>query len=88
MQPKKVPVRKCIGCGAAKPKKELVRVVRAPDGEVSVDPVGKKSGRGAYLCPDPACLQKAKKARRLEHALECEIPEALYQKLEADIIHG
>ncbi|MBQ6421878.1 MAG: YlxR family protein [Clostridia bacterium] len=88
MQQKKVPVRRCIGCNTGRPKKELVRVVRAPDGTVSLDAVGKKSGRGAYLCPDPACLKKARKAKRLENALECEIPEEIYRELEEALLRG
>ena len=67
---KKVPVRRCVGCNAQKPKKELVRIVRSPEGEVGVDLTGKRSGRGAYLCPSASCLAKARKAKRLEHAFE------------------
>ena len=63
---KKVPVRRCVGCNAQKPKKELVRIVRSPEGEVGVDLTGKRSGRGAYLCPSASCLAKARKAKRLE----------------------
>ena len=62
MQTRKVPIRRCVGCGEGKPKKELVRVVRSPEGEISLDTTGKKPGRGAYICPDPACLAKARKA--------------------------
>ena len=72
---KKIPMRRCVGCMEQRPKRELIRVVRSPEGEISLDTTGKKSGRGAYLCPDPACLAKARKARRLERALECEIPD-------------
>ena len=68
MQPKKTPMRKCVGCGEMKPKKELRRIVRSPEGEISVDLTGKKSGRGAYLCADPACLAKAEKGKRLDRA--------------------
>ena len=64
MKPKKIPMRLCLGCGEMKPKRELIRVVKAPDGEISLDTTGKKSGRGAYICPDPGCLEKAQKARR------------------------
>lgn len=74
MKERKVPLRKCAGCGESKPKKELVRVVRAPDGTVSLDLVGKKPGRGAYVCPKAACLAKARKAKRIERALEVAIP--------------
>ena len=71
---KKQPVRMCSGCAAHRPKRELVR-----------DPGGKKSGRGAYLCPDAACLKKARKARRLERALDCAIPDEVYARLEQEL---
>lgn len=91
--PQRIPLRKCTGCNEMKPKKELVRVVKAPDekdengeilkkGEISLDLVGKKPGRGAYVCNNTACLQKAQKARRLEKAFSCYIPPELYKKLE------
>ncbi len=82
---KKIPERKCTGCGESKPKKELIRVVRSPEGTVSLDFTGKKSGRGAYVCPDPACLKKARKAKRIERGLECEIPEEVYDQLESEL---
>lgn len=85
MQQKKIPMRKCVGCNEMKPKKELVRVVRAPEGEISVDLVGKKNGRGAYICPDKACLMKAKKAGRLEKSFECAIPEEVYAALSGEL---
>ena len=65
---KKIPMRQCVGCREMKPKKELVRVVRAPDGTLSLDFRGKAPGRGAYVCPDPECLKRARKARALERA--------------------
>ena len=74
MAQKKIPARQCIGCMTSRPKKELVRVVRAPSGEISIDPVGKKPGRGAYICPDPACLAKAKRKRRWSAALSSRFP--------------
>ncbi|MBQ7161488.1 MAG: YlxR family protein [Clostridia bacterium] len=83
---KKKPERRCVGCGETKLKTELVRIVRSPEGEVTVDLTGKKSGRGAYLCHDPACLKKARKSRRLESALSCAIPDEVYAGLEADLI--
>lgn len=83
--PKKIPVRMCAGCAQHKPKKELVRVVRTPEGAVELDLTGKKSGRGAYVCPDPACLKKARKARRIERALECEIPDEIYERIEREM---
>ena len=82
---KKIPMRQCIGCREMKPKKELIRVVRAPDGEISIDFKGKKSGRGAYVCPDAACLKKAEKTRALERAFETAIPEEVYALLEAQM---
>ena len=78
---KKIPMRQCIGCREKKPKKELIRVVRPPEGEVTLDFTGKLNGRGAYLCKDPACLKRAAKAKALEHAFETAIPETVYEKL-------
>ena len=85
MKERKVPLRKCAGCGESKPKKELVRVVRAPDGAVSLDLVGKKPGRGAYVCPRAACLAKARKAKRLERTFEVPIPDGIYDRLTEEI---
>ena len=82
---KKIPARRCVGCNAQKPKRELVRVVRSPAGEVSLDPGGKKPGRGAYLCPDPACLARARKAKRLERAFGVEVPPEVYAALAAEL---
>ncbi len=85
MTVRKIPVRMCTGCSEHKPKKELIRVVKSPEGEISIDHKGKKSGRGAYICPNAECLKKAKKARRLERVFECQIPEEVYQRLEEEI---
>ena len=85
MQTKKLPVRMCSGCGQHFPKKDLVRVVRSPQGELSVDLTGKKSGRGAYLCQNVECLRNARKARRLERSLACQIPDEVYQRLEEEM---
>ena len=85
MQTKKIPVRMCSGCGEHFPKKELVRVVRSPGGELSMDLTGRKPGRGAYLCPKVECLRKARKAKRLERSLACQIPEEVYTRLEEEI---
>jgi len=79
--PKKIPMRQCTGCREMKPKVELVRVVRSPEGELSVDTRGKKPGRGAYVCRDAACLKKAIKSRALERALEVKLPEEIYETL-------
>jgi uncharacterized protein len=85
MNQKKIPLRMCTGCGEMKPKRELVRIVRSKDGEVSLDVTGKKSGRGAYLCKNPACLQKSRKTKRIERTLQCEIPEAIYKTIEEEL---
>ena len=83
---KKVPMRQCLGCREMKPKKELIRVVRSPDGStVSLDFKGKEPGRGAYLCPDPACLKKAVKSRALERAFSAAIPPEIYSRLEEEM---
>lgn len=78
---KKIPMRQCLGCNEHCPKRELIRVVRTPEGEVVADATGKKNGRGAYLCPKAACLRKAQKSRRLERALDCAIPETVYDSI-------
>ncbi len=85
MQPKKIPMRKCVGCSESRPKKELVRIVRSPEGEIGVDLTGKKSGRGAYLCRSAQCRKKAQKGGRLEKALECAISPEIYAQLEQEI---
>ena len=82
---KKIPQRKCTGCGQSFPKKDLIRVVRSPEGEVSLDFTGKKSGRGAYVCKRSQCFKKARKANRFRTNLECEISEELLEALEAEI---
>ncbi|MBQ4055409.1 MAG: YlxR family protein [Clostridia bacterium] len=82
---KKKPERRCVGCNETKLKSELVRIVRSPQGEVSLDLTGKKSGRGAYICHSVACLKKARKARRISNALSCEIPDEVYDRLEAEL---
>ena len=82
---RKIPERRCIGCGERFPKTQLIRVVRSPEGEISLDRTGKKSGRGAYLCHSVECLKRARKSNRLAQNLECEIPALIYDKLEAEI---
>ncbi|AZR72391.1 nucleic acid-binding protein [Anoxybacter fermentans] len=83
--PKKVPIRKCVGCQERKEKRELIRIVRSPEGEFSVDPTGKKPGRGAYICPKLECLEKAIKNKGLERsfktAVDDELKELLRQKV-------
>ncbi|MDY6268686.1 MAG: YlxR family protein [Selenomonadaceae bacterium] len=78
---KKIPERLCVGCQERHPKKELIRIVRSPEGEFSVDLTGKKSGRGAYICPKAECLEKARKGHRLERSFECAIDAAVYDAL-------
>lgn len=85
MQPKKIPMRKCTGCGEMKPKKELVRVVKSPEGEISLDLTGKKNGRGAYVCKDAKCLKKAQKSKRIDRAFDCAIPEEIFEKMEQEL---
>lgn len=96
MHKKKIPLRMCAGCGAHKPKQELVRVVKAPDqldeagglvcrGGISLDLSGRKPGRGAYICKQLDCLKAARKSRRLERAFSCQIPEEVYDRLEEEI---
>lgn len=88
MKEKKIPQRMCVGCQEMKNKKELVRVVRTPTDEVIIDPVGKKPGRGAYLCHNEQCLTKAVKEKRLERALKRTIDATIYETLKADMIHN
>lgn len=85
MQKKKIPMRQCVGCRTMFPKKELIRVVRSPEGEISLDFRGKKPGRGAYVCPNPACLEKARKQRSLERNFSCQIPDAVYEQMKEEM---
>lgn len=85
---KKIPMRQCLGCREMKPKRELIRVVRSPDGDISLDFKGKASGRGAYICPDSACLKKAIKAKALEKAFSMSIPPEIYDKLQEQMEGG
>ncbi len=96
---KRVPMRKCSGCGEMKPKRELVRVVKPPDsrdengeviskGEITIDTTGKKPGRGAYVCKNTECLAKAAKARRLERSFGGKVPEEVYDKLREELARG
>jgi len=87
MKPKKIPMRMCVGCREMKPKRELIRVVRAPDGGVSMDPVGKKPGRGAYVCRQEACLMRAIKQKQLERQLEVVLSEEVSQALRWELEH-
>ena len=85
MPTKKIPMRQCLGCREMFPKRELIRVVRSPEGEVSLDSVGKKPGRGAYVCRRPECLQKARKAKALERAFGERVDETVYAALEKEL---
>lgn len=82
MQQKRIPMRKCTGCGEMRPKRELVRVVKSPQGEITLDLTGKLPGRGAYICRSMACLRAARKAKRLERAFACAIPDDVYDAME------
>lgn len=88
MKTKKIPMRMCNGCMEMKPKKELIRVVKNNEEEVSVDLTGKKSGRGAYVCKSIECLEKAVKAKRLNRNLQTNISEEIYNKLKEEILNG
>ncbi|MBR7178217.1 MAG: YlxR family protein [Oscillospiraceae bacterium] len=88
MQQKKIPQRQCMGCRERKEKRELIRVVRSPEGAVSLDFRGKAPGRGAYICPEMACLKKAIRSKALERSLEVAIPEEIYARLEQEMEEG
>ena len=79
--PKKIPMRQCLGCREMKPKPELLRVVRSPEGEISLDTRGKNPGRGAYICPNSECLRRAVKSRALDRALDTKIPDEVMERL-------
>ncbi|MCU6744012.1 MULTISPECIES: YlxR family protein [Suilimivivens] len=81
---KKIPVRQCVGCGEMKNKKEMMRVLRTPEGETVLDKTGKKNGRGAYLCISKECLQKARKNKGLERSFKMSIPNEVYDSLEKE----
>ena len=85
---KKIPQRQCMGCRERKAKKEMIRVVRTPEGAVCLDFSGKLSGRGAYICPNPECLKKARKAKSLERSLEVAIDEAVYDRLDKEMVQN
>lgn len=85
MKQKKIPMRRCTGCGEQKPKKELVRIVKTPDGEILLDLTGKMSGRGAYICNNAECLKKARKSKRIDRTFEMTIPDEVYKQMEEEI---
>lgn len=82
---KRVPLRMCVGCGEMKDKRELTRVVKSKEGEISLDLTGKKAGRGAYVCPSLECLKKARKSRRIERSFGCKIPDEVYDLMEQEM---
>ena len=84
----KVPMRQCLGCREMKPKRELIRAVKSPEGVISLDFKGKAPGRGAYICPNPQCLKKAIKGKALERAFASEIPAEVYIGLEKQMEAG
>ena len=85
---KKIPQRQCMGCRERKEKRAMIRVVRTPEGEVTLDFSGKKNGRGAYLCPNPDCLKKAIRSKALDRSLEVAIPQEVYDRLEKEMEAG
>jgi hypothetical protein len=84
--PKQIPVRQCIGCREMKPKNELVRVIRTPEGDICLDKTGKKNGRGAYMCLNKACYDKAVKSKGIERSLKCVIPPEIYEAIGKEMI--
>lgn len=85
MKQKKIPMRMCLGCSEMKPKKELIRVVKSPEGEISLDFTGKKSGRGAYICRSIECFDMARKGRRLEKSFSCKIDAGVYDAMAEEL---
>ena len=84
-KPRKIPMRMCVGCREMKPKKELLRIVKPQEGEAHIDRVGKAPGRGAYVCPSVECLNKARKSKALERALEAKIEDTVFEQLALQI---
>ena len=82
---KKVPLRQCIGCGCSKNKKEMIRVLKTPEGEFTIDATGRKNGRGAYLCPSMECLERAVKGKGLERSFKMAIPKEVYENLKKEM---
>lgn len=87
MSAKKIPQRQCIGCSEMKNKKEMIRIVKTPEGEFTLDATGRKNGRGAYLCPSMDCLKKAIKGKGLERSFKMAIPKEIYEALEKEMEH-
>ena len=85
MAMKKIPLRQCIGCGEMKNKREMIRVIKTPEGEILLDATGRKNGRGAYLCPSGECMKKAVKNKGLERSFKMAIPKEIYENLEKEM---
>ncbi len=85
MTNKKIPMRQCVGCREMKPKRELIRVIRTSEDEILIDATGKKNGRGAYICPNRECLEKAVKSKGLERSLKIAVPQEIYEDFEREM---
>lgn len=85
---RKIPLRQCVGCQEQREKKSLLRIVRTPEHDIVFDPTGKKSGRGAYICPDVSCLQKARKKKAFNRAFKMEVNDDIYERLEQELTKG
>ena len=85
MKPRKIPERQCLGCNEHKPKMELLRVVKTPEGDILLDFTGKKSGRGAYICRDVKCLKKARKSKRIDSNLGVTVPDEVYDRMQREL---
>ena len=85
MMNKKIPMRQCVGCREMKPKRELIRVIRTSEDEILIDATGKKNGRGAYICPNRECLEKAVKSKGLERSLKMAVPQEIYEDFEREM---
>jgi hypothetical protein len=85
MANKRIPLRKCVGCGEMKEKKELIRVIKTPEDEITLDSTGKKNGRGAYICANIRCFEAARKSRGLERSLKTAIPDEVYENLKKEM---
>ena len=82
---RKIPERQCLGCNEHRPKREMLRVVRTPEGEIVLDFVGKVSGRGAYICRDISCFRKARKSKRIDRSLDITVPDTVYDRMEQEL---
>ena len=82
---RRIPERQCLGCNEHRPKKELLRVVRTPEGEIVLDFTGKRSGRGAYICQNVDCLKKARKSKRIDRSLNVSVPDEVYDRMEREL---